>query len=211
MTKSIFHRILNLFGKKQMKANAKKKLIKKATKLMNAENAIDGTTRFENIASEKVHFAFSWATHLNDKEFEWIFQLFVTNMRTMYQMSQWGYDELSKRQELRATTSRYIIAKNMNNTPIAYLHYRFVIDSDSAVLYCYEIQVEDKYQVKGIGSALLSIAECLARKMSMDKLMATVFAFNGNSLAFFHKNGFSVDPSCPDAGDYLILSKLLSD
>ncbi|MCP9262581.1 N-alpha-acetyltransferase 40 [Dirofilaria immitis] len=182
---------------------------------MNAENAIDGTTRFENIASEKVHFAFSWATHLNDKEFEWIFQLFVTNMRTMYQMSQWGYDELSKRQELRATTSRYIIAKNMNNTPIAYLHYRFVIDSDSAVLYCttatlpisyfgddiidkrsqytakhvfgssiYEIQVEDKYQVKGIGSALLSIAECLAR---------------------------NVDPSCPDAGDYLILSKLLSD
>lgn len=49
--------------------------------------------------------------------------------------------------------------------------------------------------------------------MSMDKMMATIFAFNGKSLAFFHKNGFSVDPSCPDADDdvdYLILSKSLS-
>ncbi|VDP12658.1 unnamed protein product [Onchocerca flexuosa] len=147
-----------------MKANAKKKLVKKATKLINTENVIDGTTRFENMASEKVRFAFSWGTHLNDEEFEWVFQLFVANMRAMYQISQWGYDELSKKQELRATTSRYIIAKNTNDKPIAYLHYRFDIDFDSAVLYCYEIQVEDEYQVKGIGSALLSIAECLGKK-----------------------------------------------
>ncbi|VIO97947.1 Uncharacterized protein BM_BM6414 [Brugia malayi] len=106
--------------------DVKKKLVKKATKLINTENAIGGTTRFENFPS-------------------------------------------------------------------------------------YEIQVESEYQVKGIGSTLLSIAECIGKKMSMDKLMATVFAFNGNSLAFFHKNGFSVDSSCPDSGDYLILSKSLSE
>uniref|UniRef100_A0AAF5RVR6 N-alpha-acetyltransferase 40 n=1 Tax=Wuchereria bancrofti TaxID=6293 RepID=A0AAF5RVR6_WUCBA len=191
--------------------DAKKKLVKKATKLINTENAIGGTTRFENFPSEKVHFTFSWGTHLSDEEFQWIFQLFVVNMRAMYEISQWGYDEVSKKQEFQATTSRYIIARNETNKPIAYLHYRFDIDFDSAVLYCYEIQVESEYQVKGIGSTLLSIAECLGKKMSMDKVMATVFAFNGNSLAFFHKNGFSVDSSCPDSGDYLILSKTLSE
>ena len=39
--------------------------------------------------------------------------------------------------------------------------------------------------------------------------MATVFAFNAPSLAFFHKNEFSADSSCPDGDDvdYLILSK----
>lgn len=44
----------------------------------------------------------------------------------------------------------------------------------------------------------------------MAKLMATVFAFNGLSLAFFHKNGFISDETCPqpeDGLDYLILSK----
>ena len=44
----------------------------------------------------------------------------------------------------------------------------------------------------------------------MSKLMATVFAFNGMSLAFFHKNGFVNDATCPepeDGLDYLILSK----
>lgn len=30
--------------------------------------------------------------------------------------------------------------------------------------FSYEIQVENAYQVKGIGTALLSIAECLAKK-----------------------------------------------
>ncbi|VDN18847.1 unnamed protein product [Gongylonema pulchrum] len=195
-----------------MKFDVKKRYVKKAMKLTNTANAIDGTSRFESIPSEKVHFSFAWGTHLSDEQFEWVFQLFVDNMRSMYQISRWGYDEHSKRQELRATTSRFIIAKNADGKPVAYMHYRFDTDYDSAVLYCYEIQVESEYQAKGIGTALLSIAECLAKRMSMDKIMATVFAFNGNSLAFFHKNGFTTDPSCPEASsevDYLILSKCL--
>lgn len=48
----------------------------------------------------------------------------------------------------------------------------------------------------------------------MDKIMATVFAFNEKSLGFFHKLGFSADITCPDAEqdlDYLILSKSLKN
>lgn len=196
-----------------MKSDAKKKLVKKAVKLINTENALDNIAHFESIPSAKVHFSFAWGTHLSDEQFEWIFRLFSENMRLLYQISHWGYDESTKRQELRATTSRFIIAKNEEDRPVAFMHYRFEMDFDSAVLYCYEIQVESGYQTKGIGTALLSIAESLGKRMSMEKIMATIFAFNGKSLAFFHKNGFSVDPSCPDAGDdvdYLILSKSLS-
>ena len=48
----------------------------------------------------------------------------------------------------------------------------------------------------------------------MDKLLATVLAFNEKSLGFFHKIGFTTDSTCPteDQGlDYLILSKSLND
>ena len=40
--------------------------------------------------------------------------------------------------------------------------------------------------------------------------MATVFIFNGNLLAFFHKNGFRLDESSPtseEMSDYVILSR----
>ncbi|VDN07380.1 unnamed protein product [Thelazia callipaeda] len=190
--------------------DVKKKLVKKATKLMNIENVVKPISLFQDLANIQIHFTFKWGTCLSEEEFAWVFELFEKNMRGMYQISKWGYNEISKRQELRATTSRYIIVKNEDHKPIAYLHYRFVIEFDSAVLYCYEIQVEKDYQAKGVGSALLSIAECIGKKVSMEKLMATVFAFNGASLAFFHKNGFTVDSSCPDEGDYLILCKSLS-
>lgn len=38
-----------------------------------------------------------------------------------------------------STNCRYIIAKNQDDKPVAYLHYRFNIDFDSAVLYWWAI------------------------------------------------------------------------
>ncbi|KHN87319.1 N-alpha-acetyltransferase 40 [Toxocara canis] len=118
----------------------------------------------ETPSGEQLSYSFLWGTHLDDELFAWIFNLFVNNMRTFYELSQWGYDEVSKKQELTATTSRYIIVRNANGTPIAYCHYRFDMDHDSAVVYCFEIQVEEKYQSHGIGTIMISILESLGRK-----------------------------------------------
>jgi GNAT superfamily N-acetyltransferase len=69
-----------------------------------------------------------------------------------------------KRNELQATTSRYIIVRNAEGKNIAFLHYRFVIEANDPVLYCYELQVEKEYQNQGIGSLLLNTCEKLAKK-----------------------------------------------
>lgn len=151
-----------------------------------------------------------WATHVSDEDFEWVFGLFKANMLEMYQRSQWGYDENSKRNELRATTARYIFALNSQNEKIGYVAYRFVTDHGIPVLYCWELQILPKYQNKGVGSMLLDTLEKLAEKTSMEKVMATVFLYNVKSLGFFHKHGYASDVSCPkeDAGfDYAILFK----
>ncbi|KAK6013509.1 acetyltransferase, GNAT family [Ostertagia ostertagi] len=147
-------------------------------------------------------------------------------MFQLYSMSQWGWDPESKKAELNATTARFIIAKNEKGEPIGYTHYRFDMDHNSSVLYCYEIQVEERYQKKGVGTLLIQVEEryqkkgvgtlliqtleTLAEKTGMEKVMATVFAFNEKSLGFFHKLGYETDISCPDENqgrDYLILSK----
>uniref|UniRef100_A0A1I7WCM5 N-alpha-acetyltransferase 40 n=1 Tax=Heterorhabditis bacteriophora TaxID=37862 RepID=A0A1I7WCM5_HETBA len=159
-----------------------------------------------------ISFETFWATHLSGEQMKWVFDLFSENMFTLYSMSQWGWDPESKRQELSATTARFIIAKNDKGERIGYTHYRFDVDHEFPVIYCYEIQVVETYQKKGIGTMLIHILETLGERTGMEKIMATVFAFNEKSLGFFHKLGYETDVTCPDENqgrDYLILSKTL--
>ncbi|KAL3110817.1 hypothetical protein niasHT_014754 [Heterodera trifolii] len=162
---------------------------------------------------EPLQLEWRWATRLDEADTAWAFDLFKRNMRQLYLKSQWGYDEWAKREELGATTARFLLVRTANGRLIAYVHFRFVEDEGRPVLYCYEIQVEPDYQQKGIGARLIEQLERLAEGTQMELLMATVFAFNGPSLAFFHKSGFRTDPSCrfghdgPDGRDYVILSK----
>jgi GNAT superfamily N-acetyltransferase len=107
---------------------------------------------------------FYWATHLNQDQMDWVFNLFSKNMEDMYRKSEWGYEETEKKNELGATTARYIIARNAEGKNIAFMHYRFVIEANEPVLYCYELQVEAAYQNQGIGSLLLDMVEKVAKK-----------------------------------------------
>lgn len=187
--------------------------MKKASKMPNPIEKFHCLPDHENrktVDGEIISFETYWATHLSNEQTEWVFDLFKQNMFHLYSMSQWGWDPESKKQELTATTARFIIAKNERGENIGYTHYRFDMDHNSSVIYCYEIQVIEKYQKKGVGTLLIQTLETLAEKTGMDKVMATVFAFNEKSLGFFHKLGYETDPSCPDENqgrDYLILSK----
>uniref|UniRef100_A0A914UNG9 N-alpha-acetyltransferase 40 n=1 Tax=Plectus sambesii TaxID=2011161 RepID=A0A914UNG9_9BILA len=203
---------------KMTKTELKKRLVKKASKMPNAPltfNALPATSK--TVDGKKLEFSCQWATHLSDETFDWVFRLFSTNMRELYHKSQWGYDEPSKKAELLATTARFIIVyveEESGKKPIAFCHYRFDMDHGYATLYCYEIQVVPECQAKGIGSILMSILDTIGRKAGMDKLMATVFAYNEKSLGFFHKIGFTTDETCPteeEGLDYLLLSKSCVD
>ncbi|CAD6186772.1 unnamed protein product [Caenorhabditis auriculariae] len=192
-------------------AEKSKKTVKKASKMKNPIEQLDCSPDVRTTADgEVISFEMSWATNLPQETADWAFDLFKENMFEMYSMSQWGWDPESKKNELGATTARFLIAKNEKGERIGYAHYRFDIDHDCAVLYCYEIQVLESYQKKGVGSIILKTLETLAEKTGMEKVMATVFAFNVKSLCFFHKLGYVNDVSCPDENqglDYLILSK----
>ncbi|KAJ1359110.1 hypothetical protein KIN20_017754 [Parelaphostrongylus tenuis] len=197
-------------------SDASRKNVKKASKMRNPIEKLRCLPPLEErktLDGESVSFEMHWATHLSEQQAAWVFDLFKRNMHYLYSMSQWGWDQESKKQELSATTARYLIAKNERGEPIGYTHYRFAMDHHSSVVYCYEIQIEERYQKKGVGTLLIQTLETLAERTGMEKVMATVFAYNEKSLAFFHKLGYSTDVSCPDEKqdrDYLILSKKVS-
>ncbi|KAK6757441.1 hypothetical protein RB195_015330 [Necator americanus] len=193
-----------------------KKNVKKASKMSNPVEKLQCLPAHEDrktLDGEVIAFEAFWATHLSSEQTAWVFDLFKENMYELYSMSQWGWDPESKKQELGATTARFIIARNALGENIGYTHYRFDMDHNCPVLYCYEIQVQNKYQKKGVGTLLMQTLETLAEKTGMEKVMATVFAFNEKSLGFFHKLGYETDVTCPDENqgrDYLILSKTIS-
>jgi len=109
-------------------------------------------------------------------------------------------------------TAWYLIAFNAEGTPLAFSHFRFDMDYDIPVLYCYELQLEVECRRKGLGRFMLQILELLAFKANLTKVVLTVFLHNPNSIKFFKSLGYKVDESSPvqtlvEEFDYEILSK----
>jgi len=153
-------------------------------------------------------------THLDHNTKEWIFKLLETNMKLMYLDSDWGWNETNKRVELTEDLAWYLIARTEEGTPVAYSHFRYDLDFDDEVLYCYEIQLESKVRKKGLGKFMMKVLELLTIKANMLKIMATVFKHNPSAVDFFKKGlNFSPDETNPvdsvyEQFDYEILSKI---
>jgi len=88
------------------------------------------------------------------------------------------------------------------------------------VLYIYEIHLDAKLRGKGYGVYLMELAESVAAKTGVEKVMLTCFLSNEKALAFYGKRGFGRDVSSPDDRrtrakvvkvDYVIMSKSVGE
>lgn len=146
-----------------------------------------------------------------------IVHLFESNMKTLYEASDWGYDPQAKCKELFEDQARYLLAVDQQDTSklAAFVHFRFVEDDGVEVMYIYEIQVAAHAQRKGVGKLLMQLLLLVARKHGMKLVVLTVFKSNTAALAFYQsKLGFAIDETSPSAcGDatqsYEILSKVV--
>ena len=68
---------------------------------------------------------------------------------------------------------------------MAYSHFRYDMDHDNDVLYCYEIQTEQKMRRKGLGKFMMKVLELLMIKSDLLKIMLTVFKHNESASKFF--------------------------
>ena len=71
-------------------------------------------------------------------------------MKQIYEAGS-GYDAAEKRIELFDMRSYYMIATDLSsNKPIGYCHFRFDMDEDCEVIYCYELQIESDLRKCGM-------------------------------------------------------------
>merc|ERR1712126_456513 len=81
----------------------------------------------------------------------------------------------------------YLLARTEEGKAVAFSHFRYDMDYDDEVVYCYEIQVEKGFRRKGLGRFMMKVLEMLCLKADMLKLMATIFKKDQPQAEFFKK------------------------
>ncbi|BFZ11621.1 hypothetical protein BsWGS_14660 [Bradybaena similaris] len=153
---------------------------------------------------------------LDTQTIDWAFELTKSNMKSLYEMSEWGWKDREKMEEMTEDKAWYLIARDQDGRPVAFSHFRFDLELDTEVLYCYEIQLCPDVRKKGLGKFMMQILELMANKYEMKSVMLTVFKHNQSAQKFFiDKLKYSVDEISPEQGiydeedySYQILSKL---
>merc|ERR1711925_24111 len=101
--------------------------------------------------------------------------------------AEFGWKEKEKKTEMREDLAWYLIASTQEGTPVAFTHFRFDMDYDDEVVYCYELQVEKAFRRKGLGRFMMKVLEMLTIKADMLKLMVTIFKKDKPEVEFFKK------------------------
>lgn len=163
-----------------------------------------------------VTFETKKASNLDEETISWAFELTKTNMKSLYESSDWGWKDKEKHAEMTESNAWYLVARDQDNRPVAFSHFRFDMELDIEVLYCYEIQLCPDVRKKGLGKFMMQILELMANKYEMQCVMLTVFKSNNVAQEFFMKKlNYQVDEISPQQGiyddkdySYEILSKL---
>lgn len=150
---------------------------------------------------------------VKQEDMDQMFNLLKTNMEDYYDKSSWGWDDNKKKEELTDENAKFLIARNSEGKILGFSHFRFEVEINHPVLYCYELQVAEEIHKKGVGKYLMSILFLIAFKFKLIKVMVTVFTHNKPAVDFYMKSlGFRRDETCPYEEEdkcYMILSQCI--
>ncbi|KAJ3155752.1 hypothetical protein HDU86_004221 [Geranomyces michiganensis] len=128
-----------------------------------------------------------------------------------------GWSSSNKLGEMTEEHARYVIATETTadgrTVRVGFLYFQFTmedsdeneLDGDSGsdqerqipVVYCYELQIQQAYQRRGLGAYFMDMMEELGAKYRMKKAVLTVFKSNTSAIAFYTKRGYDIDGISP--------------
>lgn len=148
---------------------------------------------------------------LSFEEMNDIFCLLKANMEQLYENTDWGWKDDVKLAELSHKDARYLIVRDLNRKIVGFSHFRFDVEQNLPILYCYELQIHDDYQRKGLGRHMMNILSLFAFEFKLLKIVLTVFKNNLVGINFYMNSLlFKKDATCPFAEEakcYMILRK----
>ena len=172
----------------EKKMNVRVALVKAANRV---DDPLQGLPSFKKYEKGDIQVELSAERVIDlDKDTKtWLMELITKNMKELYEQSEWGWKESTKRDEMMDDRAWYLIARSTEphdaGKLVAFAHYRFDMDYDDEVLYVYEIQLEDCVRRKGLGKFMMQVLELMAFKADMRKIMLTCFKHNPAAKKFF--------------------------
>ncbi|EMC94892.1 hypothetical protein BAUCODRAFT_45698, partial [Baudoinia panamericana UAMH 10762] len=165
---------------------------------------------------------------LYDREISECYDLVSITSQADYEASVQGWHPTRKQREMKDKDMRYLLVRtvsskedvgiDLDTTVDGFLSFMLTHDSTPAVpvLYIYELHLAGQLRKLGLGSHLLSLAENIAERVGVKKVMLTCFLSNTKAHTFYLKHGYAKDVSSPDdrrtrngisKPDYVIMSK----
>ncbi|KAK0271150.1 hypothetical protein LTR35_013711 [Friedmanniomyces endolithicus] len=169
--------------------------------------------------------ALNSAHELKADELSICFALVEQTSRPDYEASSWGWHPKRKLREMRDAEMWYLLVSRSSSTGDTVEGFlSFMITHDSRppvpVLYIYEIHLVESLRKVGLGAHLMQLAEEIARRVGLCKVMLTCFLSNIKARCFYEKRGYTRDVCSPDDRqtrkrvvevDYVIMSQAVED
>lgn len=164
---------------------------------------------------------FKASKDISSDELSACFDLVSFTSRHDYEASSWGWHPKRKKREMGEAEMRYFLVRHHDSGPVlGFLSFMLTHDSAPSVpvLYIYEIHLASQAQSIGLGAYLMELAESVAGRVGVAKVMLTCFLSNENARSFYARRGYAADACSPEDRitrkkiikvDYVILSKAL--
>merc|ERR1712226_1704440 len=127
----------------EKKMNARVALVKAANSVSDPLENLPSFKKYSKNELE-IEIAAERVTDLDEATQNWLVELITKNMKKLYEESEWGWKESTKRQEMFDDRAWYLTARSTRAEDagklLAFAHFRFDMDYDDEVLYVYEIQ-----------------------------------------------------------------------
>ncbi|KAK5126551.1 hypothetical protein LTR85_009485 [Meristemomyces frigidus] len=167
---------------------------------------------------------FESAATIKPADLKLCFNLIEETSRQDYEASSRGWHPRRKRREMTEPEMRYLLVDVDHRAQIDIIplggFLSFMITHDSTpsvpVLYIYEIHLAESHRGKGMGKHFMNLAEEVARRVGVEKVMLTCFVSNTKAREFYERLGYGIDACSPAdrktrkktvKADYVILSK----
>ena len=119
----------------------------------------------------------------------------------------WGWSDKNMKKEISDSRMRFLVATDdKTGKDLAFASFRFDLDFNEPVLYCYELQADSKLESKDIKKFLMHILHLIAIKFAMHKVLITVTKNNECMMKYFIEQlNYKDNPSGPFGRSYKIL------
>jgi ribosomal protein S18 acetylase RimI-like enzyme len=119
-----------------------------------------------------------------------------------------------KRKELRTSGMVYVVVEVDDGERAGFVALLvdtepYKDDIERRVAYVYELQVDRRYQGKGVGTKLMGAVVSIAKCRGCEWIMLTHFRANQGASIFYEKQGFTEDWNSPAGENYVILSRFI--